>query len=48
MVLLFLSPPTEGDCTGLIAWHIDEGRFGGTDLKDLNVVLKFTIHFASK
>ncbi len=34
-----LSPPTDGDCTVLIAWHIDEGRFESNDLAGLNVVL---------
>ena len=36
---VFLSPPTEGDCTVLIAWHIDEGRYGDTALDGLNVAL---------
>jgi hypothetical protein len=34
-----LSPPTEGQCTVLIAWHIDDGRFEGNDLAGLNVAL---------
>ena len=36
---LFLSPPTSGDCTLLIAWHIDHGRFGQIDLDGFNAVL---------
>jgi hypothetical protein len=36
---LFLSPPTSGDCTLLLAWHIDHGRFGQIDLDGLNAVL---------
>jgi hypothetical protein len=36
---VFLSPPTSGACTVLIAWHIDQGAFGGTPLDGLNVVL---------
>jgi hypothetical protein len=34
-----LSPPTDGDCTVLLAWHVDNGSFDGTDLAGLNVVL---------
>jgi hypothetical protein len=36
---VFLSPPTSGECTLLLAWHIDQGRFGQTDLNGLNAVL---------
>lgn len=36
---VFTSPPTEGDCTALVAWHINEGRFGDTRLDGLNVAL---------
>lgn len=36
---VFTSPPTEGDCTALVAWHIKEGRFGDTQLDGLNVAL---------
>ena len=35
----FLGPPTEGNCTVLIAWHIDKGEFGETKLDGLNVGL---------
>jgi len=34
-----LSDPTEGTCTAIVAWHIDEGRFNSTALDDLNVVV---------
>jgi hypothetical protein len=36
---IFLGPPTRGDCTVLVAWHIDEGHFGDTCLNGLNTVL---------
>lgn len=36
---IFLSPPTEDDCTVLVGWHIDEGAFDGTTLDGLNVAL---------
>jgi hypothetical protein len=36
---LFLSPPTSGDSTDLLAWHIDHGRFGQIYLDGLNAVL---------
>lgn len=36
---VFLSPPTEGDCTGMVAWHIDRGHYGNTSLDGLNVAL---------
>lgn len=32
-------PPTDGTCTALAAWHIDEGVFGSTRLDGLNVGL---------
>jgi len=34
---VFLSPPTEGDCTVFIGWHIEKGSFGDIDLSGLNV-----------
>lgn len=34
-----LNDPTEGTCTGVVAWHIDEGTFNGTALDDLNVIV---------
>lgn len=36
---MHLGNPTEGDCTGLVAWHINEGRYGETSLSGLSVVL---------
>ena len=36
---IFFSPPTEGDCTALFAWHIDTGSFGDLTLDELNVLL---------
>ena len=36
---VFAGPPTSGDCTVLIAWHIEEGGFDGTKLDGLNAVL---------
>ena len=36
---VFLSAPTEGHCTLLLAWHIDEGKFGGLSLNGLNAAL---------
>jgi hypothetical protein len=36
---VFLSPPTSGDCTLLLAWHIDQGRFGEVNLDGFNTAL---------
>jgi hypothetical protein len=36
---VFTSPPTGEDCTVLIAWHIDQGKFGEVGLDGLNAVL---------
>ena len=36
---VFLSPPTSGECTVLVAWHIEQGAFGSTNLDGLNVAL---------
>lgn len=36
---VFLSKPTTGDCTVVLAWHIEQGRFGQSDLDGLNAVL---------
>jgi hypothetical protein len=33
----FGGPPTDGQCTVLVAWHIDQGAFGATKLDGLNV-----------
>lgn len=39
---VFLSAPTEGECTVLIAWHIDSGHFGDVDLDGFSAV--FAVH----
>ena len=36
---VFLAPPTTGDCTVLVAWHVDEGRLGTLNLGGLNVAM---------
>lgn len=36
---LFLSPPTQDDCTALVGWHIAEGEHEGTPLAGLNMAL---------
>jgi hypothetical protein len=42
---VFLSPPSEGECRVLVAWHIDQGKVGDqgdageVDLADLNVAM---------
>jgi hypothetical protein len=36
---IFFSPPTEGSCTVMIGWHIDQGSFGDTLLDGLNAAL---------
>lgn len=36
---IFLSAPTEGECTALVGWHIDEGNDGDVALNDLNIAL---------
>lgn len=36
---VFMSPPTEGECTVLLAWHIDRGASGDVSLDGLNVAL---------
>jgi hypothetical protein len=36
---VLLGPPTNGKCTVLVAWHIDKGNFGSTNLDGLNTVL---------
>ncbi len=36
---VFLSPPSTGECTVLVGWHIDEGRFVDADLGGLNVAM---------
>src|SRR6266511_3864519 len=34
----FAQAPTEGDCEGILAWHIDEGTYGDVGLSGLSVV----------
>jgi hypothetical protein len=36
---VFLSPPSEGECRVLVAWHVDQGQDGDIDLADLNVAM---------
>jgi hypothetical protein len=36
---IFLSPPTTGECTLLVGWHIEQGRFANVALDGLNVAL---------
>ena len=36
---LFLSPPTEGECTALVGWHIEDGEDDGVPLAGLNIAL---------
>lgn len=35
----FAQPPTYGDCDGVLAWHVREGKYGDVRLDDLNVVM---------
>src|SRR5260370_34767130 len=37
--MCFSEPTYKWDCTVLLAWHIDQGRFGEIDLDGLNAVL---------
>jgi len=36
---VFLSPPTTGECTAIVGWHIDDGDHEGVGLDGLNVAL---------
>jgi hypothetical protein len=36
---VFLSPPSYGDCTVLVAWHVESGNLGKVNLNGLNVAL---------
>jgi hypothetical protein len=36
---IFLSPPTEGQCSVLVGWHIDKGRSGDAVLDGLNAAM---------
>src|SRR5215831_3389435 len=38
---IFFSDPTEGNCHVTVAWHIQNGNYGNTDLNNLNVVAMF-------
>ena len=38
---IFLSPPTEGNCTVLVGWHIESGKFAEAALDGLNVAALF-------
>ncbi|HYB90624.1 MAG TPA: DUF1326 domain-containing protein [Candidatus Binataceae bacterium] len=38
---IFMSPPTEGNCTVLVGWHIESGKFGDASLDGLNVAALF-------
>jgi hypothetical protein len=40
---VFMSAPTEGNCTVLVAWHIEKGNFGAVQLNGLNVALLATV-----
>jgi hypothetical protein len=35
----FTNAPTEGECKVVVAWHVDEGRYGGVDLAGMNTAL---------
>ena len=34
----FAQAPSEGDCEGILAWHINEGHYGDVSLDGLNVL----------
>lgn len=36
---IFLSPPSQGECTALVGWHIEQGEDEGVSLNGLNVAL---------
>jgi hypothetical protein len=35
----FTNAPTDGECKVVVAWHVDEGRYGAVDLAELNAAL---------
>ncbi|MEU8526234.1 MULTISPECIES: DUF1326 domain-containing protein [Streptomyces] len=35
----FAQPPTFGECDGVLAWHVNEGRYGDVTLDGLNVMM---------
>jgi len=36
---IWLQPPSEGNCTLLVGWHIESGHSDGQSLGDVNVAL---------
>ena len=34
----FAQAPDEGQCDGILAWHVREGNYGDVELDDMNVV----------
>ena len=36
---VYLGSPTEGHCTAIVGWHIDQGRYGDVALDGLNVAV---------
>ena len=38
---IFFLDPDEGNCHLTCAWHIQKGKYGNTDLNNLNVVAMF-------
>ncbi len=36
---IFLSPPTQGECSVLVGWHVEDGTDEGVSLSGLNVAL---------
>jgi len=36
---VFMSAPTEGDCTVVVAWHVDRGSMGDVSLDGLSVAM---------
>ncbi|MEP3165189.1 MAG: DUF1326 domain-containing protein, partial [Marinobacter sp.] len=36
---IYLEPPTEGDCTALVGWHIKNGQYGDVPLDGLNIAV---------
>ncbi|MDF0749162.1 DUF1326 domain-containing protein [Marinobacter sp. 71-i] len=36
---IYLEPPTEGDCTAMVGWHIKNGHYGEVTLDNLNIAV---------
>lgn len=36
---VFLNAPTDGECTALLGWHVENGSYDGVSLDGLNVVM---------